>query len=323
MRPITLITGEETILALQARQAWLDEARALGFDERSRYDAAELDWEDLSQHIQHLSLFAPKRLLEVHHHEERQLSRAGEACLRQWPAQEDCLLLIFAPRFEKVAQSAWFKALGERIQHHHFKKMTAREFEKWVQEELKKHQLYLSAEAFHFLLQSCANNAVAFWQCLQHLVQQDKEQNIGIDFLKSILIDAAIHQSYALSDAILLGQWKQALLLAQQLPQRLSDSEKQKLQIALTSQIQKDCTILLHLHEHHHQEEKSAFLQAHRIPAFKHKHYYQALNIHSLKQLHMVLRLCAQLDALSKGAAVGHYWQTLSHYLLFRLRHHV
>src|SRR5699024_10980505 len=109
---VYLLAGPESLLVLEAADAVRARARAAGFDEREVLHAeAGLDWNQVVQAGASLSLFAERRIIELHL-PEKGPGKQGGAALAQYVAHADdntLLLVIATPAASTVRKSAWYK----------------------------------------------------------------------------------------------------------------------------------------------------------------------------------------------------------------------
>lgn len=114
LAPLYLVHGEETLLALEAGDRIRAEARRQGYGERELMIAERgFEWGRLLASGATLSLFAARRLIEVHVAGAAAASEGAQA-LAQYAAAlpPDTLTLVTLPALEpRTRKSEWFMAL--------------------------------------------------------------------------------------------------------------------------------------------------------------------------------------------------------------------
>ena len=114
LAPVYFVHGDEPLLVREAADTIRAAATAAGFSERQVLTVESgFDWNSLSAATQNLSLFAERRLIELH----MPTGKPGEAGAQQLvryaaAPPPDTLLLVIAGKLEKATrESRWAKAL--------------------------------------------------------------------------------------------------------------------------------------------------------------------------------------------------------------------
>ena len=114
LAPVYFVHGDEPLLVREAADAIRAAATAAGFSERQVLTVESgFDWNSLFASTQNLSLFAERRLIELHLPTGKP-GEAGAQQLAQYAAAPppDTLLLVIAGKLEKATrESRWAKAL--------------------------------------------------------------------------------------------------------------------------------------------------------------------------------------------------------------------
>ncbi|HLD13979.1 MAG TPA: DNA polymerase III subunit delta, partial [Burkholderiales bacterium] len=114
LAPVYFVHGDEPLLVREAADAIRAAATVAGFSERQVLTVESgFDWNSLSASTQNLSLFAERRLIELHLPTGKP-GEAGAQQLVQYAAAPppDTLLLVIAGKLEKATrESRWAKAL--------------------------------------------------------------------------------------------------------------------------------------------------------------------------------------------------------------------
>lgn len=319
MKKITLIIGGELLLNLEALDFYRQKALQGGYGNRLRYYAEDVSGTAIEQQIQTFGLFGEKKLLEIHLTDEKKLDKKIQNWLNNPPNSHDTVLIIFAPDLEKPEQSAWFKKISNEVEISNNKKLYGNQIEKELQKRLQINGLKMSPNAFYLFQQSCDNNLLAGQQTINQLKIYQQE-NIDEALLNQVLIQQGQYNPFMLSESILTGKYQQALNICQQMTESLNESEKKQFQMVLTAQLSKDFNLLLSLYFNTAPNDFAELFKQYGILNFKQQIYHQGKNIYGLNQVKLGLRLVNKLDKINKGGMVGDYWQTLTAFLLYRLK---
>ena len=310
---ITLIQGEEIVLNLESLDAARARARADGYDERQRFDTGSgFKWHDLLAESQNLSLFAPRRLIEVHGEDKTLDKKAGEV-LATLVAQSDenVRMLLYLPNLEKAHEKAWYKACfssGNLDIKSDF--LYPADFAKQIDQRLRSARLPLTSDARERLISYCAGNLLAAKQAIEHLAlrQRSHDGPIDEDGLLTVLADAAHFNVFAFSDALLQGDWLTTWRVASRLQE-----EDNKAIIPLARMMERDASVLLQLQQH---PDPNQVFSLWRIFKFQQRHYLGARARFKPALLRTLLKLAARLDRLAKGVEKGDPWLILRQFLL-------
>lgn len=318
---VVLIHGDEPQLNLEALDVVRERAKALGFLERTVYFSDEFSWASLLAECQSVSLFASQRVLEFHLTDDK-LNKAATEILNTLSQSQsrDTMVIIFAYELDKPDNLAYYKALCANQLVIASKKLYPKAFRDQLQQRLKVANLQLSAEAFHAFYACYEGNLVAAEQAIRRLKALPKPaKRFDVAELSPLLSDNAQLNVFGLAEAFLLAQWQRALSMSQHFARDPSNDSKHKLPMLLNAQLHKDATLLLSLQANQSPEHHQTLFQQYKIPNFKQRLYFDALDKHSIANLRAMLKLTARLDLGLKGGAVGDYWHQLCQYLLHRL----
>ena len=300
---VTLIYGSEALLNSEALDAARARALADGYDERQRlYGDSRID--SLIQELETPSLFAPKRLLELHL-DAKKTDKATSDTLRRLAELrlENSRLIIFAPNLDKPHTTAWYKALfSQGNLAIASAALYPPQFAKQIAQRL---------QAAKLLVANCQGNLFAAKQAIERLTIHPQAQNIIDDtLLTELLDDFSQFNTFALSDAILGADWPKAHRIAARL-----QAENPRDTTLITWLLQRDASLLIGLHNEA-QNSHGALYKQYNIYDSQQRRYQTALAKHPPGALRLQLRLAAKLDRITKGVEPGDYWQTLKQHLI-------
>lgn len=221
LRPIYLVTGDETLLLEECCDAILAAARGAGFEERTVFAVESgFRWTDLNEEAAALSLFASRRLFDVRLPTNK-VDREASEVLRGIAAEPppDTLLLLRVPRLDgKQKQSAWYKALDAAGVILTLWPISVDELPRWLNGRLRRAGLELTRDALAHLADLTEGNLLAAKQEIDKLRLADLPQPIELEPLLEATADAATYGAFDLIDAVMLGQGERVarMVLSQQ-----------------------------------------------------------------------------------------------------------
>lgn len=310
---VTLISGAEELLNLEALDAARIRAAEDGYHERQRLNHGQVT--NLIRELGNPSLFSPKRLIELHL-EGAELSKSNAETLSHVAdlLLEQSRLIIFAPQLIKPHRFAWYKKLfAQGNLTLTSTTLYPEAFARNIIQRLNQAQIQLTELAYEQLLANCQGNLFAAKQAIQRLSIHPAARGIIDEIILAELLDDFSHFNvFALSEAILKADWLKAYRIAKRL-----EAEAPKETTLITALVQKDASLLLTLHTNEKKYHTDCFKQ-YNIRKNQQWRYLHALKRHNNATLRTTLRLAAKLDRIDKGDEYGNYWLTLSQYLLLR-----
>ncbi|WP_215395696.1 DNA polymerase III subunit delta [Rheinheimera oceanensis] len=309
LAPCYLLFGEEPLQKLEAIDAIRAAAKQQGYLERISLTAdAQFDWNELSNELQAMSLFAERRLIELELVQQK-LSPAANEQLKNLPQQlhSDIILLLHGERSHSdVSKLAWFKQLQTQAVQIPIYALDERQSQQWLSQRARQLQLQLSSDAIALLQQHCAGNLLAARQELEKLALSNLPQPLDANALSRFLADHSSFTVFQLTDAILQGQTGEALHRLQRLC--LQDTEP----VIIAWQLQKEVLQLRQLQQapQHSLNDtfKSLAIWPKRQPL-----YQNALKRLSANWLDYLLQELAAFDRLYKSGQLTNSDVALAH----------
>jgi DNA polymerase-3 subunit delta len=205
--PVYVIHGDEPLLVQESLDLLRAFARKHGYSERDRHDVAKGDeWETALRSCDTLSLFAERKVLELHGSgkPDAVASKAVDAFLKQPP--DDILLVIVTPRLDAAAQkAAWFgrcDTLGLTVA---CQPLSAQEHRGWLQERLQRQGLRLPDDALAWLAGQTEGNLLAANQEVLKLHMLFGEGAPDLQQVQTAVGDSARYTLFDLTDTALAG----------------------------------------------------------------------------------------------------------------------
>ena len=202
-----LVSGDEPLRVGEATDQIRARARAGGFSEREVFfvERAGSIWEQIEQAGQALSLFAPRRLIEVRLPTGK-AGAAGGAVLQRLIAAtgDDLLLLIVTGRLDRDTQNAaWVQALQERGIWLPVWPVEVARLPQWLRSRARAAKIALSEEAVAMLAERCEGNLLAAQQEIDKLaLLSTSGTTVGVAEVAASSTDSARFDIFQLAEAV-------------------------------------------------------------------------------------------------------------------------
>lgn len=308
--PVYILSGDEPLLVQEACDILRKAARAKGFSERELYHTdGGLDWQQLLQSANSLSLFAERKIIEVRSHNSKPNDAAKKALLAysKNPSPDTLLILIF-PKIERATQNTkWFKALEAVSGNVQIWPISPNAFHRWVDLRLKSEGLKANSDAVSILASKVEGNLLACAQEIQKLKLLNNDGIIDGHTMANAVVDSARFDVFTLVDRATGGDPQAAVRTLQGL--REEGTEATIILWALAREI-RALNALLFTKQQGGNLEVVARQQGifdKRLPLVR-----QALNRLKAGQLRLLLRQCALADRAIKGATKQNIWSLLN-----------
>ena len=311
LAPCYLVFGDEPLQKLETLDAIRAAAKAQGFIERLSFNAdAQFDWQDLSNELQAMSLFADKRLIELELTQQKLSAQANEQ-LKALPQQlhRDVVLVIHGERSHSdVSKLVWFKQLQTQAVQVPVYPLDERQSMQWLRERARQLHLQLNSDALALLQQHCAGNLLAARQELEKLALSNIDRQLDANALGRFLADHSNFTVFQLLDSILAGHSEEALHRLQRLCQQ--DTEA----VIIAWQLQKEALILRELAQAQ-QDNQPLAEQYKRLAIWPKRQplYQKALQRLNLAWLDYLLTELSAFDRLFKTGQLTNSELALAH----------
>ncbi|BFM08508.1 DNA polymerase III subunit delta [Halioxenophilus aromaticivorans] len=215
LAPVYIISGDEPLLVQEACDDIRRAATAQGFNERERYYGDNtIDWQQLLAGAANMSLFAERKLIEIHFYKGKVNEEANRSLLayaEDLPA--DTVLLISAPKFDGNSQKAkWFKALMAQGFFVQIWPVTAAALPRWIDQRLRQANLKASSEAIEILAAKVEGNLLAASQEIEKLKLLVNDGDlIETATMANLVGDSARYDVFGLVDKALAGNTNAAI----------------------------------------------------------------------------------------------------------------
>lgn len=315
LRPVYLISGDETLLVQECADQVRAAARRGGCSERRVFDAGDraFRWNDLLDDASSMSLFGDQRLLELRIPSGKpgtEGSQALQTYLSQ--AAPGDILLIVAGRIDRPSQnSKWFKAIdavGATVQ---LWPVSAEQLPRWLEQRAAARGIRIDGDALGLLAERVEGNLLAAVQELEKLELLAEGGPIDLDAVTASVANSARFSLFGMIDVALTGRPRDSLRMLHGL--RAEGSQPAALLWALVRELE----LLLAL---------TRAVEAGRAPgqAMGEARVWKsrqgpvgaALGRHSSDSCCALLAVAARLDASIKGFGPGNPWEIMELLLL-------
>lgn len=208
LRPVYLVSGDETLLVQEACDSIRTAAREAGFDERRVFHAdTQFNWSDLLAANSELSLFAERKLLDLRLPSGKPGDEGSKALVAFCQATNpDTLLLITTPKLESSAKRAkWFKALETAGAVVICWPIAVEQLPGWLEGRLTRAGLHADTAALELLADRVQGNLLAAAQEIEKLRLYADAGTITADTIAAAVGDSARFDVFALVDTALAG----------------------------------------------------------------------------------------------------------------------
>lgn len=209
LKPLYTIVGEEILLALEAADRIRARALQAGHDERRVVVAdAGFDWGELAMLGSSLSLFAPRRLIDLRIPTGKP-GKDGSEALQQLASDlpQDTIVLVTLPGLDRqTQQSKWFEALDAAGVIVHAATVRRERLGAWLASRLSQQGQSADEATLDFLASRVEGNLMAAHQELQKLALLFPKGPLPFEDVKNAVLDVARYDVFELGPTLLRGE---------------------------------------------------------------------------------------------------------------------
>jgi len=206
LQVLYVVYGEELLLALEAADRIRAKALEQGFDERRVLIAeSNFDWGELAMVSNSLSLFAPKRLLDLRIPSGKPGKDGSEALQRlASDLPDETVTVISLPGIDRQAQSSkWFEALDKAGVAVHAAAIKRDRLGQWLAGRLAQQSQQADAQTIAFLVDRVEGNLMAAHQEVQKLALLFPAGQLPFDEVKNAVVDVARFNVFDIGSTLL------------------------------------------------------------------------------------------------------------------------
>lgn len=308
--PVYLITSDEPLLAQEARDAIVQEAKQRGYDEHQRlHVGTDFHWDTLIAATTHQSLFSNKILLELSIPTGKPGntgSNAIQAYLDHLPP--DNVLIINTPKLDSTQLKAkWVTAIENKGAMLVLTPIESTQLPAWIKQRLQKVGLSATSQGIHLIAEQTQGNLLATAQEITKLSLLYGEKTLSDEEIRYALGDSARFDIFQFIDQALLGNATQTIRILSQLKE--SGTEPVLILWVLCKEIRTLCMISGALEQG---ERLDNAMQKARVWRTRQSIYQNILKRLRYAQFSKMLCQGAKIDLMIKGMQPGNVWLSLN-----------
>lgn len=218
---IYTLHGEEILLLQEALAALRHRMREAGYSERSSHSTQDkgFDWSVIQAEMNSPSLFAERKILEIHIPSGKPGKEGGQALqnlaaqVQRSPEQPPLTLpIVILGRLDKASKNtAWFGALEQAGPCIQLDTIERQQLAPWLAARLALHGLHLAPgepgqQALAFLCARVQGNLLAAHQEVEKLALLFPEQTLNLEQVQTSVSDVSRYNVFHFGPALLRGQ---------------------------------------------------------------------------------------------------------------------
>lgn len=300
-----LVYGDEPQQRTESVDAIRAAVRAVGVDERLVFDSAVgLDWAQVQAEAGSLSLFASKRLIEIHLNGKKP-DKQGVAALKALAAQqgEDVFLVTTDALGREEQNSEWFRAIDSRGAVVACRPLEAAAFRDWLAARATARGRTLAPDAVEVLAIRAEGNLLAAAQEIDKLALLVDTRDVSAEQVLAAVADSSRYDVFKLVDAALAGDVARTVRMLRGL--RAEGVEP----VMVSWLVNRELRLLSRLAQAGRSLE--AQFAAERVWQSRQPLLRRALQRLAVDALATLLRDSVRVDLMVKGAASGQPWDEL------------
>jgi len=310
LAPLYALVGSEPLAQRECLDAIRAAARSQGYDERTSLSVERnFNWQQLQNFGQSISLFASRRLLELHIPSGKPGVEGGKALqsLASSPIP-DTTVVIILPTLEREAKnSVWFSKLETQAHTVTLNDVAPSQLPKWIANRLAAQGQTASAQTLEFLANQVEGNLLAANQEVQKLGLLYPQGELTDSAVREAVLNVARFDAFQLGEAVLQGDAERTARILQGLQDEGENA------VAVMNPLMWVLRPLAGIKQAELRGENlnQAMVSA-RIYGDRQAQVKRALSRLSLRQLEAAVQKLAEIDRIAKGVMQGDAWLEIS-----------
>ncbi len=314
LKPVYIISGDETLLVQEASTLVRDAAAKAGYQERRSFDIdAKFNWDEFHQAANELSLFSAQRLIELRMPTGKpgdQGNKALQAYAGAMPA-DDRLMIVTGKLDKRTTSSAWFKALDAQGAHITLWPIARAQLPRWIKQRMQQAGINADAEAVAMLADLVDGNLLAAMQEIEKLKLAASDTTLTPDMVKASVSDSSRYNMFELVDTAMSGNAQATCKMLHGLKSEGSDA------LTLLWSVSREIRQLGQLAALIERgASASQAMQQHHIWRSKQRVVGAALQRFNRAGIEKLTQQLARIDLTLKGAGPGNGWDQIESVLL-------
>lgn len=310
MLSLYALVGSEPLAQRECLDTIRTASRNQGYDERtSLIVERNFNWQQLQNYGQSISLFASRRLLELHIPSGKP-GVEGSKALQQLVSNPipDTTVVIILPTLEREAKnSAWFNALESQAGTITLSEVSAGNLPKWISGRLASQGQTATAQTLEFIANQVEGNLLAANQEVQKLGLLYPQGELADDAVREAVLNVSRFDAFQLGEAVLQGDAERTARILQ----GLQDEGENAVAVMNPLMWQLRPLLRVKLAEMRGENLNQAMTSA-RIFGDRQTLVKRAITRLSLRQLEAAIHKLADIDRIAKGVMQGDAWLEIS-----------
>lgn len=306
LKPLTIVSSDEILLAQETVDALRAAARAEGYTEREVLNVeGRFDWGQLTESLQSLSLFGDRKIVELRIPSGKPGKDGGDA-LKTLATQlsDDVLIIVTLPKLDKTSKnSVWFKALSSAGELIEINNVALAHLPRWISERLKANGHSASPAALQLMSQQFEGNLIAAHQEIQKLALLFPAGQLSDEQVQQSVFNVARYDVFGLSEGLLAGDVARVCRMIEGLK-----AEGEPIVLVLWALTEDVRTLTALKNDVQNDASLGSAMRERRVWGAREKLMPTALNALSLPFLKNALQRTHELDRLAKGLSKGDVW---------------
>lgn len=212
-----LVCGKELYLVERCSDVIRERAKGQGFEECVFLNAnRDFNWNSLYEHTSSLSLFSPKKFIQLRLPESGRVGTQGSAALTSCLDYDDdsiVLLLIAGYLDTQVKRANWYRAWEKKAIVVNNPELKKKQFSDWISRSLHRRNIRHEPMVVDRLAYYFEGNMLAAANELRKIVLGYEGDLLTVNEIDRIIIDQARFNIFTLIDACLVGNIDRAVRL--------------------------------------------------------------------------------------------------------------
>lgn len=308
-QPVYLLFGNEPLLIQESRDAILMAAKTAGFNEKYNFTVdASLDWGDVFECCNALSLFSNQQIIELEIPESGVNAAAAKQLIElSNQLNPDILLLIIGQKLTRAQEnSKWFKSLNQLGVWVSCLTPDIQRLPQFIQTRCRQLNLVPDPEALQMLAQWHEGNLLALKQSLDKLALLYPDGQLSLLRVEEALSRHNHYTPFQWIDALLAGKPNRSQRILRQL--ELEGIEP----VILLRTFQRELTLVMTLKSESSSMPIGQVFDKHRIWQTKRPLYNSAVQRLSIQQIRQLFTLLSKIEIAIKTQYENSNWPLIS-----------
>jgi len=314
--PVYMVSGEEPLQHRETVDMLRKAARYYGYEEREVYTAdAKFDWNTLSTAANELSLFASRRVIEIHLPSGKPSDKGAALIDYCENLPQDILLLIIVGKKIEAAskKSKWYKAVDQLGGIISVWPIEGYQLNRWLSERLQSKGLALQADSLQLINDRVEGNLLAADQEIEKLSllypRSDQVIQLDLEQVSEAVFDSARYKLFDLFDCALSGDLKRASRMLYGLQRE--DQSIVLIMSLFAKEVRMLARITAAFEQNRQQNNIEAAMKGFYIYPRRKSLITEAVRKSKAENWQKLLKQLLQADKMSKGAKQGDPWDMM------------